>query len=99
MLLKVHNDVAPNVTYQTSQGVPLSIRCLYTTPDGNLWIGYAGGWLGLMRNGQYARVTSEQGLFDDHISQIIADNQGLALARQRSRHLPGAATGDHGSGG
>ncbi len=75
-LLKVHNDVAADMTYQTSQGVPLSIRCLYTTPDGNLWIGYAGGGLGLMRNGQYARVTSEQGLFDDHISQIISDNQG-----------------------
>src|SRR6202044_3810835 len=52
------------------------IRTLCTTPDGSLWIGYAGAGLGRLKNGRFARITVEQGLYDDHVSQIIADDRG-----------------------
>jgi len=55
------------------QGKSLSIRCLCGTPDGSLWIGYAGFGLGWFKAGQYARLTTEQGLYDDYVSQIRAD--------------------------
>jgi signal transduction histidine kinase/ligand-binding sensor domain-containing protein len=55
---------------------PMSIRRLYATPDGSLWIGYAGYGLGRLKAGRYARLTTAQGLNDDYISQIISDNQG-----------------------
>jgi signal transduction histidine kinase/ligand-binding sensor domain-containing protein len=75
LLLRVRDKVVTDETPNTT-GDPSSIRCLQTTPDGCLWIGYAGGGLGWIKNGRYTRVTSGQGLFDDHISQIIADDQG-----------------------
>jgi signal transduction histidine kinase/ligand-binding sensor domain-containing protein len=53
-----------------------SIRCLYATPDGALWIGYAGSGVGCLKDGHYAEFTSEQGLFDDYISHIVADGRG-----------------------
>jgi signal transduction histidine kinase/ligand-binding sensor domain-containing protein len=55
---------------------PPSIRCLQTTADGSLWIGYAGAGLGWLKGGRYARITAAQGLFDDHVSQIVADDEG-----------------------
>ena len=54
----------------------LSIRCLYATPDGSLWIGYAGWGIGWLKNGKYARITSDQGLYDDYISQMVSDGMG-----------------------
>jgi ligand-binding sensor domain-containing protein/signal transduction histidine kinase len=53
-----------------------SIRCLCATPDGALWIGFAGWGVGCMKDGHYHEISSEQGLFDDYISHIIADGQG-----------------------
>jgi signal transduction histidine kinase len=55
---------------------PISVRSLHTTPDGALWIGYAGFGMGRLKGGHYARITMEQGLSDDYVSQILADNQG-----------------------
>jgi len=49
---------------------------LQATADGSLWIGYAGSGLGRIKNGHYTRITVAQGLFDDHISQIVADDHG-----------------------
>ena len=74
-LLQVSNDVVTDETFRTVR-VPISIRCLQSTPDGSLWIGYAGGGLGLIKDGQYTKINSGQGLFDDHISQIIPDDRG-----------------------
>jgi len=53
-----------------------SIRTLLASADGSLWIGYAGWGVGLLKNGQIARITSERGLFDDYVSQIISDGKG-----------------------
>jgi signal transduction histidine kinase/ligand-binding sensor domain-containing protein len=53
-----------------------AILCLYATPDGALWIGFEGGGVGRIKDGHFARITPAQGLFDDHISEIIGDNEG-----------------------
>jgi signal transduction histidine kinase/ligand-binding sensor domain-containing protein len=74
-LLRVHNDVVTDRTPRTS-GEPMSIRSLYPTADGSLWIGYATAGLGRLQKGRFARITQEQGLYDDHISQIVADGRG-----------------------
>jgi len=58
------------------KGPPYSVRSLYTTSDGSLWIGYAGWGLGRWQGGHYARITMAQGLYDDYVSQMLADGQG-----------------------
>lgn len=58
------------------RGGATSIRCLYCTPDGALWIGYAGSGLGRFKEDEYCRLTTRQGLHNDYISQIVADNAG-----------------------
>ena len=52
------------------------VCCIYGTPDGSVWI--SGGGLGLLRfkNGHADQIGIEQGLFDDYISQIVADGCG-----------------------
>ena len=64
-------DETPNVTNRLA-----SIRCLYTTPDGCLWIGYAGWGIGRIKDGHYSRISASQGLYDDYVSQMLADNRG-----------------------
>jgi len=53
-----------------------AVLCLYPTADGALWIGYEGVGLGRLKDGHFSRIGSEQGLFDDYISQIVDDGQG-----------------------
>ncbi len=53
-----------------------SVRALLTTPDGGLWIGYAGSGLGRWKDGQFTQVTAREGLYDDFISQIVDDGKG-----------------------
>ena len=53
-----------------------SIRSLHATPDGSLWVGYAGDGLGHLKDGQYQRFTTEDGLHDDYLSQIQHDRNG-----------------------
>ena len=55
---------------------PISIRSLHATPDGSLWIGFAGWGIGRIWNGHYARLTTKDGLYDDYVSQILSDDQG-----------------------
>lgn len=62
-------------TARTS-GSDRGIRCLYTTPDGALWIGYAGSGLGCLKESRFTRVTTQQGLRENWISQIVEDNEG-----------------------
>jgi signal transduction histidine kinase/ligand-binding sensor domain-containing protein len=82
-LLRVHGEQVINETHRISTR-PLSIRCLYATPDGAVWIGFAGWGLGRLKGDQYDRLTSEQGLNDDYVSQILADGRGwLWLAGNR----------------
>jgi signal transduction histidine kinase/ligand-binding sensor domain-containing protein len=53
-----------------------SIRALHATPDGSVWIGFAGEGLGHLRDGRFTRIGTSDGLFDDHISQILHDEEG-----------------------
>ncbi len=63
---------------------PMSIRYLYATADGRLWIGFAGWGLGCLENGRLHIVTEAQGLFDDFVSQIVDDGQNrLVLGGNR----------------
>jgi len=52
------------------------ILYLYPTTDGSLWIGYEGKGLGRLKDGVFSRISSEQGLSDDYISQIVDDRDG-----------------------
>jgi signal transduction histidine kinase/ligand-binding sensor domain-containing protein len=75
VLLRVNGN---QLTDETTNlfGEPLSIRYLYATPDGSLWIGFAGWGLGRIKNGQFSRISDAQGLYDNYISQIISDGRG-----------------------
>lgn len=75
LLLRVQDDDLINETTNFVSELT-SIRCLCGTLDGSLWIGYAGGGLGRIKDGKYSRLTTAQGLDDDYISQIVADNEG-----------------------
>ena len=74
-ILRVQGDTVVN-ELGTEKGAPFSVRCLLTTPDGSLWIGYANWGIGRWHDGHYARVSMAQGLYNDYISQMLADNQG-----------------------
>jgi signal transduction histidine kinase/ligand-binding sensor domain-containing protein len=78
-LLRIHDGVVTDET-ERIQGGPASIRCLYTTPDGSLWIGYgeagggeAYGGIARYKDGKYARLTTREGLHNNFVSQIVAD--------------------------
>jgi len=61
-----------------------SIRTLHATPDDSLWIGYAGDGLGHLKDGDYQRFTTDDGLHDDYLSQIQHDSNGnLWIASNR----------------
>jgi signal transduction histidine kinase/ligand-binding sensor domain-containing protein len=75
VLLRISGDVVVNETARISAPT-MSIRSLLWTPDGSLWIGYAGWGLGRLKNGHLSRVGVDQGLYDDYVSQIVADDRG-----------------------
>ncbi|HEX4350931.1 MAG TPA: two-component regulator propeller domain-containing protein, partial [Verrucomicrobiae bacterium] len=74
-LLRVGGEQIVDATPRPAQDLA-PIRCLYATSDGALWIGYAGWGVGRLKDGHYTEVNSSQGLFDESISHIVADNQG-----------------------
>lgn len=53
-----------------------AICCLYGMPDGSVWISCSGLGLLQFKAGCVNHVGSEQGLFNDYISQIVADDHG-----------------------
>ena len=75
LLFRISGDEVNEVNVRPS-GENASIRCLATTPDGALWLGYAGWGLGRLKDGHYAEIRSEHGLYDDYISHIVADGLG-----------------------
>jgi signal transduction histidine kinase/ligand-binding sensor domain-containing protein len=75
VLLRVAGDRLVNETERTT-GTPQSIRYLYGTPDGSLWIAYAGWGVGRIKDGQFSTINARQGLDDDFVSQIIRDDRG-----------------------
>ena len=74
-LIRIHDGVATDET-ERIQGGPASIRCLYTTPDGALWIGYGGSGIARYKDGKYARLTTREGLHNNFIAQIVDDKMG-----------------------
>jgi signal transduction histidine kinase/ligand-binding sensor domain-containing protein len=97
LLIRVTGDTLVNEA--TNSGF-LSIRCLYGAANGDVWLGYAGGGVGRIRNGQTTRFTTENGLPNDYVSQILeegwdalwfAGNQGVF--KVRSREFDDMATG------
>lgn len=75
VLLRIMGDRVETVMPRLSKELA-SIRCLYATPDGAVWIGYAGWGLGWMQGGRYAEFNTEQGLHDNYVSHVIADGHG-----------------------
>jgi signal transduction histidine kinase len=75
LLLRAEGDKLVDETARTS-ATNRAIRSLYATPDGALWIGYSGWGLGRLKNGHFADLSTDQGLPDDYISQIVEDTQG-----------------------
>jgi signal transduction histidine kinase/streptogramin lyase len=53
-----------------------AIRCLYATTNGAVWIGYAGHGIGCLQVGHYTEFNQANGLYDNYISEIIADTDG-----------------------
>ena len=74
-LLRVDGDSLVDET-RHALWPPRPIRCLYATPDGSLWIGYAGGGVGRLRAGRFARISTEQGLHDSYICGLTGDADG-----------------------
>jgi signal transduction histidine kinase/ligand-binding sensor domain-containing protein len=99
MLVRITGDTVVDETVRTT-GVPVSIRSLQATPDGSLWIAYADAGVGWVRDGHFARLGSGQGLSDENISQIAADERGWlwfggddGLFRAKQQELLAVATG------
>lgn len=76
LILRVEGNQVVDEVDAREEGQALSVRCLRTTADGSLWIGYAGWGLGRWHAGRYARISAAQGLYDDYVSQILPDGQG-----------------------
>jgi signal transduction histidine kinase/ligand-binding sensor domain-containing protein len=74
-LLRVEGDQLVDETPRTL-AIPKPIRSLYATPDGSLWLGYAGAGVGRFKNGHFTHIASEQGLPDAFISAMVADTTG-----------------------
>ncbi len=74
-LFKHDRDILVEETANTL-APPESIRSLYATPDGSLWIGYGGRGLGRLKGVGFVQYGTEDGLHDDYISHIVADKQG-----------------------
>lgn len=83
-LLRVAGDHLVEEPSFVPRGPRRSISSLYATADGALWIGYDRNGLGRVKNGRYANLRIEQGLYDDDIRLICDDGRGwLWLGSQR----------------
>ena len=73
LLVRVSGDTLEN---ETARPATQSIRCLHGAANGDIWIGYAGGGVGRLRNGSLVQFTTEQGLPNDYVAQILTDKRG-----------------------
>ena len=99
VLLHVVDNRIIDETARTT-GEPQSIRSLCGTPDGSLWIAYAGWGLGRFKDGKFALINAHQGMYDDFLSQIVADESGFlwfggnrGLFKVRQKELDAVAEG------
>jgi signal transduction histidine kinase/ligand-binding sensor domain-containing protein len=99
ILLRVEGQRLVDETARTT-GEPQPIRCLYATPDGGVWIGYAGAGVGLLKDHKFTLFSAKQGLHDDFVSQIVSDERGWmwfganrGIFRVRRTELDAVATG------
>src|SRR5262249_49363636 len=74
-LLRIANGIISDETTNISHFYT-SIRTLAPTPDGSLWIGYAGWGLGRFKDGHFGRISTAQGLYNGYLSQIVPDGRG-----------------------
>ncbi|HEV2318670.1 MAG TPA: two-component regulator propeller domain-containing protein, partial [Verrucomicrobiae bacterium] len=74
VLMRVKGNIVVDETPPSKR--LLSIRCLYPAPDGSLLIGYAAWGIGRLQGTNFFRLTSDQGLYDDYVSQMVADPSG-----------------------
>ena len=75
LLFRVSGDQLINET-QNKLTASAAIHCLSTSPDGRLWIGYAGEGMGMIRAGRFYQFKVLQGLATDNILQIVPDGRG-----------------------
>lgn len=54
----------------------LSVRDLHATPDGSLWVAFAGDGIGWIKDGNFRKITTAHGLRDDFVSQLLTDDRG-----------------------
>jgi len=52
-----------------------TVRCLYATEDGSLWVGFSAGGVGRLKNGIFSRMDVAQGLYVGAINQMISDGR------------------------
>ncbi len=75
MLFKCSDGTLVDETSNTLDP-PEAIRSLCATSDGSLWIGYGGRGVGRLKGEGFTQFGTEQGLHDDYISQLLADQSG-----------------------
>lgn len=75
VLLRVDGERLVDETGRTT-GIPQPIRCISATADGAIWIGYAGVGVGMLKGDKFQLFNAKIGLYDDFVSQIVADNRG-----------------------
>ncbi len=99
VLLRVETNRVVDMTAETT-GTLQPIRYIYATPDGSVWIAYAGAGLGRMKNGHFAMITGQQGFYDSFVSQVVADDRGWlwfganrGIFKVRQRELEAVADG------
>jgi signal transduction histidine kinase/ligand-binding sensor domain-containing protein len=73
-LLKIVGDQI--IDQRTLAGTNRPVQTLFVTKDNTLLIGYRTGQLGWFKNGRFGSITTKQGLYDDNIAQIVADDRG-----------------------
>lgn len=74
-LFRADGDQLVDVSTETL-GHRKPVRSLYPTPDGDLWIGYAGAGLGRIRAGKFSSISTDRGLRDAYICGMCLDDGG-----------------------
>lgn len=99
LLLRVEGNRLVDESGRTTSTASF-IRCLTATPDGAVWIGYAGWGVGRLKEGRFGLSRTAQGLADDFVSHIVADDHGwlwfggdLGIFKVRQEELESVAEG------